>query len=195
MANRFCRVIAGVFALLIIINTINLVYAFIRKRAGSRLTLRLVGLSVVLMLIPAPTVYWFSTWLIEKGMDSWFDADVENAMHSSLELSRWSFDSRMRSLRGQVQGMVDEISTSPDEIAALALESFIEAEDGPNEVMLLHSSRDVIASANKETVRALMTLPPEAVLREVAQKDEPYTGLDTIGESGIHMRFVFPVPR
>lgn len=181
-----------VFALLIAVNAVGLIYAYVRKRIGSRLTLRLTGLFVTLMLIPALTVYWFSTWLVEKGMDSWFDANVETALQNSIDLSRWSLDSRMRSLHERAEVMADELAAVPNEIAPLTLEAFLGTDDDLGELMLLHSNREIIASVSRETASALV-LPPAAVLREVAANNEPYAGLDPVGESGLYARFVFPV--
>lgn len=189
----FAVLLITVFAFLIIKNTVSLLRAYAQKRIGSRLTVRLVGVVVGLMLIPAVTLYVFSTWLVDKGVDSWFDADVEAALNSSLELSRWSLDSRMHSFYDQVQAMAEEISNSPDEVASLALKSFVEQEGGPEELMLLHNNREVIASAVKETVGALMELPSEGVLREVEQSSEAYAGLDPVGDDSLYIRLVFPV--
>ncbi len=188
----FIFLILAMFVLLIVINVARLIASYVAKRPGSKLTLRLTKAFVVLMLIPALTVYWFSSWLVEKGMDSWFDADIELALQNSIDLSRWSLESRKRSLQGRVEAIALELSGSSDEIASLQLESFLEADDSIGELTLLHSSREVIATASREAVGALMALPPEAVLREVGRSDEPYAGVDLVGEN-LYTRLVFPV--
>ena len=193
LLTGFIVLLLIIFALLILINSIALIKSSLKKSAGAKLTSRLVILTVVLMLIPALTVYWFSKWLVEEGVDSWFNADVESALDSSLELSRWSLDTRLRHLRDQAQILADEVSVSSNEMATLAIESFVEAEDSSVEVMLLRNTREIIASASKETLGSLMILPPEVLLREALQQEEPYVGLDPIEDDEIYMRIIFPV--
>ena len=79
-----------VFGVLIAVNLTGLIRRRLRKQPGARLTSRLTLLFVLLALIPATVLYLFSSWLIEKGVDSWFDVRIESALGDALELSRHS---------------------------------------------------------------------------------------------------------
>lgn len=74
-----------------------------RKEPGSRLTLRLVWSFVVIASMPVLIVYTFSIWLVEEGVDSWFDVKVEKALQDAVSLSRSSLDMHIRSLSQQTE--------------------------------------------------------------------------------------------
>lgn len=63
---------------------------------GSRLTMRLLRAYVLLGLAPAAIVFFFSMNFIQRGIDSWFDVRIEQALNDALELSRASLEVRMR---------------------------------------------------------------------------------------------------
>ena len=81
---------------LIGIDAVRLVRQYRRAATGSRLTARLVAIFVVMALVPVVIVFYFSLGFLQRGIDSWFDVRIERAMDDSLELSRSSFDMRMR---------------------------------------------------------------------------------------------------
>ena len=61
-----------------------------QKRAGIRLTLRMVTMFVVLAVVPVSLVYLLSVQFLQRGIDSWFDVRVESALNDALELSKTS---------------------------------------------------------------------------------------------------------
>ena len=81
-------VLLAVFIALIIYNIGRLVRRLKRQAPGARLTLRLVLLFVLTASMPVFIVYTFSIWLLEKGVDSWFDVKVESALQDAVDLSR-----------------------------------------------------------------------------------------------------------
>ena len=72
-----------IFVALIIRNISSLVTRLRNRDPGSKLTLRLVLLFVLTASMPVFIVYTFSIWLLERGVDSWFDVKVESARPSS----------------------------------------------------------------------------------------------------------------
>ena len=54
-----------------------------RVRAiGSRLTARMIGVFVLLTIIPVSVVYYFSLSFLHRGIDSWFDVQIDAAMEA-----------------------------------------------------------------------------------------------------------------
>ncbi|NIT56986.1 MAG: two-component sensor histidine kinase, partial [Aliifodinibius sp.] len=94
----FNVLLLAVFLILIIFNITRLVTQVIKRQPGSRLTLRLLLMFVLLAIVPVGIVYSFSIWLLQEGVDSWFDVDVEHALQDSVDLSRSSLDLHMRKL-------------------------------------------------------------------------------------------------
>jgi len=120
----------------------------LRKQPGSRLTLRLLLMFVLLAIVPVGIVYTFSMWLIQEGVDSWFDADVEKALQDSIDLSRSSLDLHMRKLRKQTKPMVKELSQTTSLDAPLVINDLLRS-SGAIEIVMFNRSGRIIASGGE----------------------------------------------
>jgi len=181
----------GIFLLLIIVNVYRLGMQVLKRQPGSRLTLRLLLMFVLLAIVPVGIVYTFSMWLIQEGVDSWFDADVEQALQDSVDLSRSSLDLHMRNLRKQTEPMVEELSETTSLDAPLVINDLLRR-SGAAEIVLFNRSSRIIASGGEVGAAVLPRLPGETVMRLVGQ-GETYVGLDPIKDRGLHVRLVFPM--
>ncbi len=79
---------------------------------GSRLTVRLLRAYVLLGLAPAAIVFFFSMNFIQRGIDSWFDVRIEQALNDALELSRASLEVRMREALRLTRRAAEQLSDS-----------------------------------------------------------------------------------
>ena len=181
----------GLFLLLIIVNVYRLGMQVLRRQPGSRLTLRLLLMFVLLAIVPVGIVYTFSMWLIQEGVDSWFDADVEKALQDSIDLSRSSLDLHMRKLRKQTIPMVKELSETSSLDAPLVINDLLRS-SGAAEIVIFNRSSRIIASGGEVGAAVLPRLPGETVMRLVSQ-GETYVGLDPLKDGGLHVRLVFPM--
>lgn len=181
----------GLFLLLIAVNVYRLGMQVLKKQPGSRLTLRLLLMFVLLAIVPVGIVYTFSMWLIQEGVDSWFDADVEKALQDSIDLSRSSLDLHMRKLRQQTKPMVKELSETTSLDAPLVINDLLRS-SGAVEIVMFNRSRRIIASGGEVGAEVLPRLPGETVMRLVSQ-GETYVGLDPVKDDGLHVRLVFPM--
>ena len=68
---------------LVIANIVTLIRQLKKREAGSRLTIRMVTLFVVLALAPAAIVFYFSMQFLHQGIDSWFNVEIDRAMEDS----------------------------------------------------------------------------------------------------------------
>ncbi len=187
----FNVLLLGIFLLLIVVNVYRLGMQLLKKQPGSRLTLRLLLMFVLLAMVPVGIVYSFSMWLIQEGVDSWFDADVEQALQDSVDLSRSSLDLHMRKLRQQTEPMVREIARTTPFDAPLVINDLMRR-SGAVEIVLFNSSSRIIASAGEVGAAVVPRLPGETVMRMVSQ-GETYVGLDPVKDTGLHVRLVYPV--
>ncbi|HHZ72333.1 MAG TPA: hypothetical protein EYN56_04620 [Gammaproteobacteria bacterium] len=73
----------GLLALMSAFQIWRLIGQFRARVLGSRLTLRFVGTFAVLALIPLAVVYYFAVQFLSRGIDSWFDVQIEQAIHSN----------------------------------------------------------------------------------------------------------------
>ncbi len=187
----FNLLLVGVFGVLITVNAVSLIRKLLRRQAGSRLTLKLTALFVFLTLVPAAVLYTFSTWLVEKSVDSWFDVKIESALGDALDLSRYSLDTQLEQYRKLVEPMIAELNDTPNELASYVLSSLLER-SGAGEMLIVGNNRDVIASVGTDEASLLPDLPSAEVLSEIAQ-GQPYLGIDPIQDSGLFARLVFPL--
>lgn len=88
--------VSVVIFILVTMNAVRLVRELRQGLAGSRLTLRLVVMLVVMSLLPAMITYAFSVRFLRSGIDSWFNVQIEQSLNSALDISRASLAEEQR---------------------------------------------------------------------------------------------------
>ena len=90
--------IAGLLILLVLMigNLARLVRDYRAHVPGSKLKARMVGMFVGLAVVPLLVVFYFSMQFINRGIDSWFNVQVEEGLDDALALSRAALDMQMR---------------------------------------------------------------------------------------------------
>lgn len=187
----FNLALLAVLVAMIAVNVARLIRKRLRKQPGSRLTTKLTGLFVLLALIPAAVLYLFSSWLIEKRVDSWFDVKIESALGDALNLSRHSLDMQLEQYRRLAEPMVAELNDTPDELASYVLSSLFER-SGASEMLIVGDNQNIIASVGAAEASPLPDLPSAEALDEIS-RGQPYLGIDPIQDSGLFARLVFPL--
>ena len=172
-------------------NLVSLLKQVRRRRAGARLTVRMVSVFVFLALTPVLIVYYFSLQFLHRGIDSWFDVRIENALNDSLELSRTSLDGRMRELLKQTELLASELGSISDEAASLALDDarFLA---GATELTLIGAQGRIIAASSEDPLAIVPGSVDDAILIQVSQS-QSYISLDPVGETGLQVRVVVQV--
>ena len=177
---------------LIIKNLYLLISGLRHNVTGSKLTARMVILFVVLSVTPVSVVYYFSLDFLKRGIDSWFDVRVENSLNDALELSQASLGVRMRDLLRQTHLVSTEISTIPDDLASLSLNS-IRDSLGAAEITLFAQSGRIIAVSSAESTKLVPVRLDETVQSRLRQ-DREYFGLIPLPDSGLSIRIAVSVP-
>lgn len=188
--NSIC--LAGLLAL-IAWNLTRLVLQRRRDQPGSRITVRLVSMFVVLALVPVSVVYYFSVQFLHQGIDSWFDTRMEQRiLEDALNLSQASFDVRMRELLRRTERAAVNVHGMSDAIAPIRLGEMRE-QLGATELTLMASSGRIIATSAQEPSAMLPHRPEEDILFQLRQ-GRPYVGLDPVGDAGLQIRVLVPAP-
>jgi nitrogen fixation/metabolism regulation signal transduction histidine kinase len=182
----------AVLIYLIGINLISLLRQVIARQPGSRLTLRLMLMSVILAVVPVAIVYTFSIRMLNQGIDSWFDVRVDNALKDALELSRSSLDLVMRQLKQQTEPMVKYLADVPDGLTPLTLHD-LQRDSGAVELTLFGADSRIIATSSEMSGSIVPRLPSDTILNLVTQGGS-YVGLDPAKHSELRIRLVIPVP-
>lgn len=164
----------------------HLIQQYRQGKTGSRLTTRLVVMFVILSTTPVSVVYYFSLDFLQRGIDSWFDVRVENALTDALELSKTSIGVRTRELLRQTQQMSPRLNAISNELATLTLNE-LRIESGANELTLFTNDGRIIASSISETTRLLPQHLEDNTLQRLRQGQDDF-GLVPIPEIGLHIR-------
>ena len=180
-----------IFVALIIRNISSLLTRLRNRDPGSKLTLRLVLLFVLTASMPVFIVYTFSIWLLERGVDSWFDVKVESALQDAVDLSRSSLDLHIRTLRQQVEPKIEQLADVEQFNATLIINELLMTTDVA-EVALFDEGNRMIASGNSEPTATVPELPGESVLQLVNQ-GERYIAVEPTSEASLQIRMVYPI--
>ena len=182
--------VAGLLTLAVLIghNLYRLVRQMRERQAGARLTGRITALFVTLAVTPVIVVYTFSLQFLNKGIDSWFDVRIEQALDDALDLGRASLDARMRDLLQRTRVLAADLADTKNEDISLRLEDERLSSEA-SELALLGPQGLVIAYSTIERTALVPDRPSEAVLRQARQTGS-YIDLDPIGDAGLYVRVV-----
>ena len=186
--------VAGLVVLigLIVANLVRLARQIRQRAPGSRLSLRMVVIFTSLALAPVSLLYYFSLQFLHRGIDSWFDVRVEQALTDGLELGRTSLDLNMRVVLRWQQAMAEELAESSAGQATFKLDEMLPG-SGAAELTLMGANARIIASSSTDPTALVPSRPGEDVLLLVRQL-QPYVGLDPIQDLGLFVRVVVPLP-
>ncbi|GAB6141415.1 ATP-binding protein [Methylosoma difficile] len=162
-----------------------------KREAGSRLTLRMVSLFVVLALSPAAIVFYFSMQFLHQGIDSWFNVEIDRAMEDALELSQASLDQRMRWHLKQTKELAENLEASSENLATLKLENLRESSDAA-EMTLFSRPERIIASSSSNPSEILPDMPDKNTWLQLRQNHE-FVALTPEREGQLMIRVIIPI--
>lgn len=177
---------------LIVLNLKRLVHQFKNKTVGSRMTVRMVMLFSLLSVTPVLIVYYFSLDFLHRGIDSWFDLRVEQALDDSLELSRLALDVRMRELLNTTEKTAEELNEISDAELTFDIDQ-IRERISAYELTLFTKKGAIIASSSSDTKSLLPDAPGKTILLQLTQGTS-YIGLDVIKNKDLLIRAVANLP-
>ena len=154
-------------------------------RLRARMALAFSGLSV----IPALLVFIFATDFMNKGLDIWFDADVEDGLRNALLLGRSALDDQEQkrvfdtanialSLDG-IENIEQQLNQSREAIAA-------------KQLLLLDQNLQIIAFST-ETIGLFSPQLPSLLEVSAAQSQQSWSSLDSSSSDGYTIRVLIPI--
>ena len=179
-------------SILIILNLKRLIRQLKNRVIGARMTIRIVILFSLLSVTPVLIVYYFSLDFLHRGIDSWFDLRIEQALDDSLELSRLALDVRMRELLNTTEKIAEELSDTND----AELPSYVDQirdRINADELTLLTRKGAIVVSSSEDTKSLVPNTPEETILLQLIQNNS-YIGIDLIENKGLVIRAVVNVP-
>lgn len=185
--------VAGLLILLLLLIG-NLTRLFRDYRAhvpGSKLKARMVGMFVGLAVVPLLVVFYFSMQFINRGIDTWFNVQVEEGLDDALALSRAALDMQMRgnlNATAQVAQRLREYSG-----AELVYEvSRLRGETNAKELTVFGRNSQIMATSTDQTLGNLPLPPSEEVLMQIRQ-NRPSVRLEPLERGSYEVRTAVPL--
>ncbi len=179
-------------SILIILNLKRLIRQLKNRVIGSRMTIRIVILFSLLSVTPVLIVYYFSLDFLHRGIDSWFDLRIEQALDDSLELSRLALDVRMRELLKTTEKIAEELSDAND-VELPSRIDLIRDRINADELTLLTRKGAIVVSSSEDTKSLVPDTLEETILLQLIQNNS-YIGIDLVKNKGLVIRAVVNVP-
>lgn len=137
-----------------------------RQVAGSRLNVRLVRMFMFLSLTPVAVVYLYSLQFLSKGIDGWFDVQVDSAMDDALALSKVSLDLHKRELLKLSESLLASVEDSSRAGLALTVGDLRES-SGAFEISLFSPTGQVLALSHQNPEVLTPSAPTSHMIRQV----------------------------
>ena len=137
----------GIILVLILIGNLwRLLHDYRENVPGAKLKARMVGMFVGLAVLPLIVVFYFSIQFINRGIDSWFNVQVEEGLDNALTLSRAAIEIRKRQNLYATNKVAIKLATVPDRQLVFEL-SLLRRDSGASEMTLYGDNNRILATA------------------------------------------------
>ncbi len=180
--------VVGVLVLFVLLvgNLARLLREYRTNVPGARLKARIVGMFVGLAVLPLLVVFYFSLQFINRGIDSWFNVEVEEGLNSALRLSRAVLEIQKREQLYATQQVARRLGLVTERQFIFEL-SMLRRESGASEMTLYGANARIIAtSSNSSTARLPKPLTEEVMLQ--TQQNRPFVSLDPLENGNYEIR-------
>ena len=178
-----------ILVFLIGISLKRLLLAYRKNRPGARLTLRMVILFTLLSLLPVGVVYFYSMQFLLRGIDSWFDVEIDKAMENSLSLGKASLDLQKRQLLQQTNQLKRQVIEQGADGLLVRISGYRSAVNA-TELTVLDQNGRVLASSNVNPGVLVADVPDIGILQQ-ARSLGSYVGLVNYGgDQLLHVRVI-----
>ena len=164
-----------------------------KQVAGSRLNLRLVLMFVVLSLAPVGVVYLYSLQFLAKGIDGWFDVQVDSAMEDALALSKVSLDLHKRELLKLSESLLVSVEDSSQAALSLIVGDLRDS-SGAFELSLFNANGKFLALSHQNP-EVLTPSPPTAHMVKQVNSGKSFVSLVPLQDGQMVVRIMVPDPQ
>ncbi len=181
------NIVGGVLLIALLIGNLARLFRDYRTNVpGAKLKARMVGMFVGLAVLPLIVVFYFSTQFINRGIDSWFDVEVEEGLENALALSQAALEFQKRRNLQATQVAAQRLATTNDRQVVFEL-GMLRRESGASEMTLYGDNNTVLAtSSDSATARLPKPLTEEVVLQ--MQQARPFVSLESLATGQVEVR-------
>ncbi len=153
---------------------------------GSRLKARMVGMFVGLAVLPLLVVFYFSMQFINRGIDSWFNVEVEAGLDDALALSRAALEMLMRDHLETTVKINNRLRQVAPRQLVFEL-GLLRRESGASEITIYGTSSQIIATSSGQSSARFPKLLSDEVVLQIRQ-NRPFVSLDDLEEGAYEIR-------
>jgi nitrogen fixation/metabolism regulation signal transduction histidine kinase len=170
--------IAGVLVLFAFLvgNLARLLREYRTHVPGAKLKARIVGMFVGLAVLPLLVVFYFSIQFINRGIDTWFNVEVEAGLENALKLSRAALEMQMRQHLFATEQISQRLGGVSERQLIFEL-SMMRRESGASEITIYGGNNRILATSSDSSSASLPRPLAEEVLLQI-QQNRPYVSLD-----------------
>jgi len=184
----------GAFILLVLIvgNIIRLVRDRWHGVPGAKLRTRMLAAIVGLVVAPLVVVYLFAIQFLNRGIDTWFDVEIESGLNDALTLSRAALDRRIYTSMERTRQMANSLMRSEggDLVAALGE---LRRDAGAIDVTVYGRNYLIVATSHQDPAAPFPAPPPEDVVLQLRQSGT-YVGIAPVGNGNYQVRAALVLP-
>jgi len=180
--------IAGVLVLLVLL--IGNIGRLIRENRthvpGARLKARIVGMFVGLAVLPLLAVFYFAMQFINRGIDTWFDVQVEEGLTNALDLTDAVLQIRQRENLIATRQIARRLALVDSRQLYSELAN-LRRESGASELTLFGDSNRILATSSDNSAGTLPKPLSDEVILQLRQ-NRPFVSLDPLEDGGYEIR-------
>jgi nitrogen fixation/metabolism regulation signal transduction histidine kinase len=180
--------VVGVLVLLVLMigNLARLLREYRANVPGSRLKARIVAMFVALAALPLLVVFYFSYQFINRGIDTWFDVQVEEGLDNALRLSQAVLEIQKREHLFDTQRAAQRLAEVGERQLIFEL-SLLRRESGAREMTLFGENARIIATSSDSASARLPEPLTDEILLQAAQ-NRPFVSLDPMEDGRYEIR-------
>ncbi len=164
-----------------------------RERAqGVLMTIRIVFYATFLVLAPVLTVYYFSQDFLRRGIDSWFNLQVEKALEDALTLSREALSIHMRTKLKETEAIAPELTPRDGLPLSLQIDEQRERLNAIELTLFNRGTGEIVASSSTDLTDFVPSLIDQETLDRLAQ-GRNVVGLTPATEQNLHIHVAVSV--
>jgi len=158
---------------------------------GSKLKARMVGMFVGLAVVPLLIVFYFSMQFINRGIDTWFNIEVESGLDDALTLSRNALGVQMRDHLSSTVEAADQLQEIQRSQIIYEL-GFIRESIGANELTLFGQNSQILATNSDISSNYVPAALSSEMMMQVRQ-NRPFVSLDPLSDGAYEIRTAVPL--
>ncbi|MBM38237.1 MAG: two-component sensor histidine kinase [Woeseia sp.] len=180
--------VAGGFILLflLIANLWRLLRDYRANVPGAKLKARMVGMLVGLAVLPLIVVFYFSIQFINRGIDSWFNVQVEEGLENAIKLSQAAIEFRKRQHLYATIQISQKLAVLPDRQVIFEL-SMMRRESGASEMTLYGDNNRILATSSGSPTATFPKPLSEEVSLQI-QQNRPFVSLEPLNTGSSEIR-------